>query len=420
MRFLFDRDTWQEIWGSIGKNKLRTIITIVGVLWGIFVYIALSGAAKGLDNGFDRQFKDIATNSMFVWAQRTSIPYGGFKIGRSLDLRLGDVERLKSNFTEIQYIAPRLTRGIFDGSPARTVRGSKSGSYKVFGDYPIIEMISRKDLVEGSRFINQRDMEDHRKVVVIGERVQSELFEEDENPIGSYIQIDQLYYQVIGVYQEDTNGGFDGDNSIFMPFSTFRSSYHTGDRVGWMAVAAYDHVDIKALEQKVKRALRRMHNVHPDDARAFGAFNLGEQLGKVLGFSKGINLLSLVVGIATIFAGVIAIGNILLISVKERTKEIGIRRALGASPGEIRRQIILESVVLTLIAGLIGIALGALALNGIRYATTGSEFPFYNPTVPIPFVLGAVGIMVILGSLIGLIPAQRAVSIKPIDALREE
>ncbi|WP_340075322.1 ABC transporter permease [Leptobacterium sp. I13] len=421
MRFIFDRDTWQEIFGSIRKNKLRTIITVIGVLWGIFIYIALSGSAKGLDNGFERQFENVAMNSMFAWAQRTSIPYAGFKTGRSLQLKLNDARILQERIPEIQYIAPRNTKGAFGGSGANIVRGQKTGSYNIYGDFPVYTKIATKKIYEGGRFINDADIEHARKVCVIGERTEKELFEKDEDPIGKYIRIDDVYFQVIGVHKFIPGGGFESDSDIFIPFSTYRKLYNTGENVQWFSIAAYADVDVIQVEKDIKATLKSIHKVHPDDERAFGSFNLGEMFERIMGFSKGMTFLSLVVGIATIIAGVIGIGNILLISVKERTKELGIRRALGATPREVKGQIILESVFLTIIAGIIGIVLGALVLAAINAMTQGqSDFPYTNPTVPIPYVVGSLFIMIALGILIGMIPAQRAVSIKPIDALREE
>ncbi len=421
MRFLFDRNTWQEIFGSISKNKIRTVITVIGVLWGIFVYIALSGAAKGMDNGFERAFETVAMNSMFVWAQSTSIPYDGFKTGRQLQLKLGDAELLENRIGAIQYIAPRNVRGVFGDEPGSIVRGQKSGNYAVYGDFPVYTKIATKKIYDNGRFINDEDIEQARKVCVIGERTQKELFEKDEDPVGGYIRIDNVYFQVVGVHKFVPGGGFESDGDIFIPFSTYRKLYNTGEDVGWFSIAAYDDADVIKVEEEVKNILKKQHRVDPEDERAFGSFNLGEIFNKVSGFAKGITFLSLIVGLATILAGVIGIGNILLISVKERTKELGVRRALGATPGEVRFQIILESVFLTIIAGVIGVILGAGVLSLINRMTQDNDaFPFTNPTVPIPYVIGALLIMVILGTLIGLIPAQRAVSIKPIDALREE
>ena len=421
LKIIFDYDTWQEIFSSISKNKTRTIVTIIGVLWGIFIYITLSGSAKGLDNGFDREFQDMAMNSMFVWPQSTSIPYAGFKIGRSPRLTIQNVKMLKQQVPEIQYIAPRNARGVRSGPPASVVYGDISRTYNIYGDYPEYTEISTKKIYKGGRFINNSDITNKRKVCVIGERTKEELFEEDENPVGKFIRIDNVYFQVVGVHKYNPGGGFETSGDIFIPFETFRNLYNTGDKVNWFVIAAYDNADVIAVEKKVKKALKRIHNVSPDDERAFGSFNLGELFNRIKGFADGMTFLSLVVGMATIIAGVIGIGNILLISVKERTKELGVRRALGATPAEVRIQIVLESIFLTLIAGVLGIILGAVALATINFFTQDlADFPYTNPTVPTLLVLGALLIMTVMGTLIGLIPAQRAVSIKPIDALREE
>ena len=421
LKIIFDYDTWQEIFSSIAKNKTRTVVTIIGVLWGIFIYITLSGSAKGLDNGFDREFQDMAMNSMFVWPQSTSIPYAGFKIGRSPRLTIQNVKMLKQQVPEIQYIAPRNARGVRSGPPARVVYGDISRTYNIYGDYPEYSEISTKKIYKGGRFINNSDITNKRKVCVIGERTKKELFEEDDNPVGKFIRIDNVYFQVVGVHKYNPGGGFETDGDIFIPFETFRNLYNTGDKVNWFVIAAYDNADVIAVEKKVKKALKRIHKVSPDDERAFGSFNLGELFNRIKGFADGMTFLSLVVGIATIIAGVIGIGNILLISVKERTKELGVRRALGATPAEVRIQIVLESIFLTLIAGVLGIILGAVALATINFFTQDlADFPYTNPTVPTPLVLGALLMMTVMGTLIGLIPAQRAVSIKPIDALREE
>jgi len=420
MRQLFDRDTWIEIFQSIRKNRLRTFLTMIGVFIGIYIYIGLSGASKGLDNGFEREFKSVARNSMFIWAQSTSMPYAGFKTGRQIQLKLQDTEVLKRQIPEIMALAPRNVRGVFGSSPGLITRGLKSGNYSVFGDFPEFTKIATKRIYDGGRFINDDDIEQERKVCVIGERTQKELFDKDENPIGGYIEIDGVNFQVVGVHKFAGGGPFDNDSDIFIPFTTYKKLYNTGDNVSWFTVAAYDDADVVKVEEDIKATLRRIHRVDPKDERAIGSFNLGEVFKRIFGFANGLTFLSLIVGIATILAGVIGIGNILLISVKERTKELGVRRAMGATPGEVRNQIIIEALVLTLLAGIIGIIAGAATLKLIGSFTQGGDFPYTNPTVPIPYVLGSLLLMVVLGILIGLIPAQRAVSIRPIDALREE
>jgi len=421
MKRLFDKDTWQEIFGSIQKNKIRTIITMIGVLWGIFIYIALSGSSKGLDNGFERQFQSIASNSIFVWAQSTSLPYAGYKSERNITLKIQDAEVLKKQVKNIKFIAPRIVAGVFGSAGGSIVRGTKTGTYSVYGEYPEYIKIATSKIYDGGRFINQSDIKDDRKVCVIGERTQLELFDEDEDPIGKFISINKINFRVVGVHKFVQGGGFGDDGDIYIPFTTFKKIFNTGDDVGFFMIAADENADGVKVEKDIKATLKQIHKIDPNDERAIGGFNLGEIFRKTMNFANGLTFLSLVVGIATILAGIIGIGNILLISVKERTKEIGIRRALGATPGEVRSQIILESVFLTILAGVIGIILGALVLYGINAATMDqTDFPYTNPTVPIPYVLGALGLMVLLGTLIGIIPAQRAVSIKPIDALREE
>ena len=394
---------------------------MIGVLWGIFIYIALSGSSKGLDNGFERQFQSIASNSIFVWAQSTSLPYAGYKSERNITLKIQDAEVLKKQVKNIKFIAPRIVAGVFGSAGGSIVRGTKTGTYSVYGEYPEYIKIATSKIYDGGRFINQSDIQDDRKVCVIGERTQLELFEEDEDPIGKFISINKINFRVVGVHKFVQGGGFGDDGDIYIPFTTFKKIFNTGDNVGFFMIAADENADGVKVEKDIKATLKQIHKIDPNDERAIGGFNLGEIFRKTMNFANGLTFLSLVVGIATILAGIIGIGNILLISVKERTKEIGIRRALGATPGEVRSQIILESVFLTILAGVIGIILGALVLYGINAATMDqTDFPYTNPTVPIPYVLGALGLMVLLGTLIGIIPAQRAVSIKPIDALREE
>lgn len=419
MKFIFDKDSWQEIFGSIKKSKLRTAITVIGVLWGVFLFITLLGAAKGMENGFDREFKNLATNSIFLWAERTERPYKGFQRGRRMRLKIQDTEAIKKQIPEVQFVVPRNVQGVFGGPPTSVKRKTNTKTYKLFGDYPMLDNVNKVKIIDG-RFINVNDINSERKVCVIGEKIVDELFKKDEKPVGDFLEINGSFFQVVGTYKDNGNS-FEGDDSIYIPFSTYRKINNTGENIGWMVIAANKDADIVEVEKNAKAILKRRHSVHPDDERAFGAFNLGEMFAKITGFVTGIKFLTWFVGISTLIAGVIAIGSILLITVKERTKEIGIRRAVGATPSKIRGQIVLESVFLTLLAGILGIIFAGFVLMIVNATLAGGDgIPFVNPTVNVGVALGAVAALVTFGSLIGMIPAQRAVMIRPIEALREE
>ena len=421
LKKIFDADTWDEIFESISKNRTRTIITTIGVFWGIFIYIALAGSATGLENGFDDAFSGLSKNSMGVWVQSTSIPYKGYEEGRRFPFRLSDVDYLKDRVPEIEYISPGLQAGAFSGSPPRVTRGIKSDNFNLFGNFPTQANISVIKIYDGGRYINDEDIKYERKVAVIGEGAQERLFDQDEDPIGQNIIIDDVNFKVVGIEKFSEGQGFGSDSDITIPYTTFARMYNRGDRFGFMFLSGYDYINPKYLEETVLDNLKVLKTVSPDDERAFGTFNIGSLFESIIKFTSGMIFLSLVVGIATIFGGVIGIGNIMLIAVKERTNELGIRRALGATPGQVKVQIVLESVFLTIIAGIIGIIVGALLLFLINIGTANLEdFPFTNPTVPLAIVFSAFATMVTLGTLIGLIPAERAVSIKPIEALREE
>jgi len=410
-RFLFDKDTWQELRESLTKNKLRTIITMIGVWWGILLLIGLLGSAKGIENKFSVQFGDYATNSVFIWGQTTSKAFKGFQQGRYPGLKLSQLEKIKNQVKGIKFLLPRNARD------AQVVRGVQYDNFGISGDFPLLDEIQKKDLISG-RFINQLDINDSKKVAVISDDVYKQLFAVDENAIGEFVKINDISFKVVGVFEQ---GDFDFGGDLHIPFTTFQKVYNQGDNIGWITVTGEQGFDIRQIEKDVKLALKNLNYVHPDDNRAFGSFNLGELFDRFEGFLKGMQFLTWFVGIATLIAGVFAIGNILLITVKERTKEIGIRRAIGATPFEIKRQIVLESIFLTIIAGIFGIISGGWILIAMDYAYgSGPDSILINASVSIFVVFIAVIILVLFGTLIGLIPANRATSIKPIDALREE
>ena len=413
IKFLFERDTWQEVWDSLSKNKLRSMLTMVGVWWGILLLIGLLGSAKGLENSFNRLFGSFATNSVFVWGQSTSKPFKGFQEGRRVKLSLSDAKLVEENVEGIEFVVPRNQNQGF------VVKDLLSGTFGVNGDFPLLDKVQKKKLIHG-RFINQTDIDDNRKVAVISEDIYKQLFEKDADVIGELIKINDMNFTVIGMF-EVGNVNMGPTSEIHIPFTTFQQIYNQGDQIGWMMLTGKPDADIAQIEADAKLILRNLNKIHPEDKRAFGSFNLGKEFAKITGFLTGMQFLTWFVGIATLIAGVFAIGNILLITVKERTKEIGVRRALGATPFEIKRQIVVEAVSITLLAGFFGILTGGWILIGIDSAFgQGDEAVIVNASVSIAVVFIALIILVVLGTLIGLIPAFKATSIKPIDALREE
>ncbi|MEE9350085.1 MAG: ABC transporter permease [Flavobacteriaceae bacterium] len=412
-KFIFDKDTWQEIFGSIRKNRLRTGITIIGVMWGIFLLVVLLGSARGVENNFNRIFGKFATNSMFVWSEQTGKAFKGFQKGRNVQLKSNDVDMIRQNIKGVKQVVPRMRK------QSQIIRGLKAISTGVFGDYSLLLDVQKKDMIYG-RFLNHNDIEKSKKVCVIKNDLYKQLFDKNEDPIGQYIKINDINYKVVGMYDEKFGGG-GPSGDVHIPFTTFRQTYNTGNNIGWMMITGKEGVDIAQMQVDVKLLLKTLHQVHPEDPRAFGSFNLAAEIKKITGFLIGMQFLTWFVGIATLIAGVFAIGNILLITVKERTKEIGIRRAIGARPIEIKRQIVLESVYLTTIAGSLGIIFGGLVLMIIdKTVGSGPDATLINPTVNIPVVLFAYAMLVILGTLIGLIPAGIAIRMKPIEALSDE
>jgi putative ABC transport system permease protein len=396
---------------------------MIGVGWGMFLYVSLLGAAKGMENGFDKLFSGFATNSIFLWAQKTSIPYEGFPKGREVHLQLSDMDMLKRKVTAIDYISPQNARGSFTGTPGESMsRNGKNGTYSLTGDYAVGNKISEKKLIFG-RYLNDADVMGNKNVVVIGEEIYKNFFDakKKENPVGKQVNIKGLFFNVIGVFRVKKGGGFENDRTAFIPLSTYTKMYNAGEQIDMFAIVSKPNANVNGVEEDVKLVLKTKNKVSPEDTNAFGSFNLGKEFKKLTGFLTGMQLLTIIVGTLTILAGVIAISNILLITVKERTKEIGIRRALGAKPAEVRNQILLESVVITLSSGILGFMCGIFVLIILNMVTQNQdEFPFYNPTVNYGNVFGAMAVMVILGLIIGMIPAQRAVKIRPIEALRSE
>jgi len=422
---MFDRDRWQEIYHTLRKNKLRTFMTAFGVFWGIFMLIIMLGSGKGLENGVTSGMGNFATNSFFMWTNQTSIPYQGFPKGRRFYFDNDDIEALKQNIPEIKYLAPKIQGWSSGDGNNNTVRKNKTGAFSILGEYPDWNRVDPMDIFKG-RFLNDLDIKLSRKVAVIGTRVQEILFEPEEDPIGEYIKIKGVYFQVVGVFKPlNTNINFGGEKeqSIYIPLSTLQKTYNYGDIVGWFSITSVDNVSASIVEEKAIALMARRHTIHPDDREAFGHFNLEEEFNQMNGLFKGIAGLIWIVGIGTLLAGVIGISNIMLVVVKERTAEIGIQRALGATPMYVMSQIVLESVILTTIAGYVGLVFGVGLLELINYALVNfgvDNEMFRRPEVDFNVAVWSLVILIVSGAIAGLIPARRAVRIKPIDALRDE
>lgn len=421
---MFDRDRWIEILEALTANTFRTVLTAFGVFWGIFILVILLAAGKGLENGVKKGFDGIATNTMFMWSQTTSKPYKGLPKTRQYNFKNNDVIALKENFPDLLYVSPRNQLGGHNGA-SNAIRGTKTGSYTIFGDYPELVKQEQMEIVNG-RFVNQQDILLKRKVAIVGRGVISELYDRAEDVIGTYIKVNGVNFLVVGVYNSKSRNNGDAESAqknIFIPFTTFQQAFNYGDTVGWMALTANDNASITELKPQILEFIKSRHSIHPDDDRAIGNFDLYQEFSKIQGLFMILKFIAYFVGTLVLLSGVIGISNIMLIVVKERTKEIGIRRALGATPAAIRSQILLEAIFLTIIAGMFGIAMATGVVAGINMVLDGmpSEgMMFADPSVDLTVVFIALFILVGSGLLAGYIPAQTAINIKPVDALRTE
>ncbi len=420
---MFSRDNWDEILEALSANWFRTVLTAFGVLWGIFILVILLAAGKGLENGVKQGFGGMATNSMFMWTQVTSKPYKGLPKGRRYSFKIDDVAAIKREVPNMRFVSPRNQLGGFGGAN-NVVRGLNTGAFNVYGDYPEIIQQEPMDITSG-RFINYSDINEKRKVAVIGEGVRTTLYEKDEEVLGTYIKVNGVNFMVIGTYKKKGNNGNaeEQQKQIYVPFTAFSQAFNEGNDVGWMAITAQDGSSITELKSEVIDVIKSRHSIHPEDDRAVGNFDLFEEYNKINGLFIALKGVAYFVGILVLLSGIIGISNIMLIVVKERTNEIGVRRALGATPWAIRGQILMESIFLTIISGMAGIVLatGVIAIvNNILSGMDTSEMMFLNPSVNLGVVMIALAILVISGLLAGLIPAQNAIKIKPVDALRTE
>ncbi|MDR5589395.1 ABC transporter permease [Christiangramia sp. SM2212] len=420
---MFSRDRWEEIIEALTANWFRTILTAFGVLWGIFILVILLAAGKGLENGVKQGFSGIATNTMFMWTQVASKPYKGMPKGRRYSFEIEDVAAIKEQVPGLRFVSPRNQLGGFGGDN-NVVRGLNSGAFNVYGDYPEIIQQETMDITSG-RFLNYSDINGKRKVAIIGDGVESALYDKGEDPLGTYIKINGVNFMVIGTYKKKSRGGDaeEGQKEIYVPFTAFSQAFNRGNKVGWMAITAKDGSSITNLKGNIIEIIKSRHTIHPEDDRAVGNFDLYQEFSKVNGLFIALKAVAYFVGVLVLLSGIIGISNIMLIVVKERTNEIGVRRALGATPWSIRGQILMESIFLTIISGMAGIILATAVIWLVNLQLDGmdtSEMMFLNPSVNLGVVMIALTILIISGLLAGLIPAQHAIKVKPVDALRTE
>lgn len=419
---MFSKDRWNEILEALNANKFRTFLTAFGVFWGITILVLLLALTNGLKNGVMSDFGDFATNSMFMWTQGTSKPYKGLPKGRWFNYKIDDVAAIKSQVPNLKYVSPRNQLGGFRGNN-NVIRGTKTGAFEIYGDYPEYIKQQPMDILDG-RFISYSDIEAKRKICVVGTGVVKGLYDKDEDVLGTYIKINGVNFLVVGTFKMSNSRG-DGEqdaNTIYIPFTTFGQAFNRGDRVGWMAITAVDGIPITSIKEQVFELMKARHKVHPEDDRAIGHWDLSEQFERINGLFSILSIVGYFVGALVLMSGIIGISNIMLIVVKERTKEIGIRRALGASPWTIKSQILQESLILTILSGMVGISFAALVIWVMNTIldNAGPVENFANPSVSMQVVFTALIILVVSGVLAGLIPANSATKMKPVDALRIE
>lgn len=410
-----DLDTWEEILITITRNKTRSLLTAFGIFWGIFMLIALMGGAQGMQDKLSQNFAGFATNSGFMGTNKTGKAYKGFQQGRSWDLENKDVERIRRNVPEVDVVTPTLARwGINAVYGEYKISGTLKGLYPEYGQI-------EEPAISFGRYLNDIDIKDRRKVCIIGSRIYETLFPDGKDPCGKFIEINGIYYQVIGVSMGTGNISVQGrsETSILIPFTTMQQNYNFGQKVQLLCYTARKGHAISDVEKKIEKVVKQAHLIHPDDQQAMIILNAEAMFSMMDNLFSGIRILSWIVGLGTLLAGAIGVSNIMMVTVKERTTEIGIRRAIGARPTDILQQILSESMVLTSLAGMAGISFAVFLLNIVESAAS-------SPSSPVHFQIGfweAVGaciLLLILGLLAGLAPAYRAMAIKPIEAIRDE
>ena len=420
---MFDFDGIHEIWQTITRNKTRSLLTAFGVFWGIFLLVVLTSTGNGFEKGLMMQVEGVTPNTGFLFTGETSEPYKGYQKGRSWSMQLADLEAVREAFPSVKAISPEAS--VWSSEEKNVIYSSRGGSFTVKGVLPEYNNIVRSKITKG-RFINDTDIAANRKVCLLGKKVYETMFEKGEDPIGKMVKVNGIYFQVVGVarsYTESVNINGTIDESVILPYSTMQQVFALGDKIHFITFVADDDTPIPDIEDDIKMLIKQRHDISPTDEDAINSFNLTELFKAFKGLFFGIHVLIWIVGLGTLLSGVIGVSNIMLVTVKERTREIGVRRAIGAKPKDIIGQVLSESLLLTTLAGLVGLCIGVgiMAIVGSITANMPSDnMMFQDPNLGFGAAVAATIIVIISGLLAGVLPAWRAIQIKAIDAIREE
>jgi len=418
---MFDIDVWQEIFATIKKNKLRTFLTGFSVAWGIFMLMILLGSGNGLQNGVKEQFADNSVNVMWMWTGETSMPYKGLKEGRQIKFKNDDYTFLTKKTDDLEQVSSRF---YLPGNIMYTYK-NEYGSFETSSCHPTLKDMEKVNIVSG-RFINDLDLTDFRKVIVIGESIRKALFKE-EDPMGKYIRLNNVPFKVVGVSYDKKR---QNERTAYIPVTTAQRIFNGGDRVHSFAVTTKmvkTSEEADSITERIRQDMALRHNFNPKDKRAMGSFNMLAQYIRTMKIFQAIKIFVWIIGIGTLIAGIVGVSNIMLILVKERTREIGIRKAIGASPSSVIGLVLLESILITTVAGYIGLVFGVGIMEGINsiveqaWTSGGADGMFFrNPTVDFSTAVTSTMILVISGALAGYLPARKAANVKPIEALRDD
>ena len=421
---MFDIDNINEIWQTIARNKTRSLLTAFGVFWGIFILVILLACGNGFDNGLRSNIEGFSTNSTFLIPNYTTEAYKGYQKGRNWSFTLSDIEAIKNKVNGVDLISPISSVYTYNGEN-NVFYGTKGGNFGMKGVQPNYNEIDRGKVIYG-RFINETDINEARKVCVLGKKVFEDVVGADKNPLGLMIKANGIYYQVVGVieaYNSNISVGGSMNETVMLPLNTMQIAYHTGDKFDFMVFTTAKGHKTKEVQEEVKSLIRERHDIAPDDEGAFMCFDFEEMFNMFEYLFLGIKILIWIVGIGTLLSGAVGVSNIMLVTIKERTREIGVRRALGAKPALIIRQVLAESLLLTVLAGIVGLVIGVAIMAvvaGIVGNTPSEDVMFLDPQIGFSAAIAATIIIVLSGLLSGVLPAMRAIQIKAIDAIREE